>query len=589
MNFRLAACGFCLMILPLLNRPLTGGESRISLPLQHALVSMSEDNAVACWIFFSDKGALTGTWSKDQLVTRRSLARRAKVIAAGPLVDQTDLPIEPRYIEEVASKVIALRQRSKWFNAVSVLATPGQIQSVARLDFVARMDMVARFRRKEYLPLASAPLSSPAKSFSQIDYGQSLTQLAQINVPLLHETGNYGQGVLVGVFDNGFRLLSHEVFRSLDIAGTYDFVDHKTGVAPNNPSPAFGDHGVYTLSDIAGYAPGELIGPAFGASYLLARTENDSSETPIEEDNWIAAIEWADSLGVDVTSTSLGYLTYDPPYTGYTWQNMDGNTAMITRAANMAVAKGIVVVNSAGNNGFDTHNTLNAPADGDSVLSVGAVNADGTRSGFSSVGPTTSSPPRIKPDVMALGTGVKTASPTNPAGYLFGQGTSHACPLVAGVVALLLHARPSATPVEIMDALRATGSRSATPDNLYGWGVVDAAAALGYLGGQIPPTSYSLALPFPNPFNPTISIPVRVRYDIPRPSRVTLVIYDLLGRKVRTLIDGDLNPSSYSATWDGRNGSGNLVASGTYFYVLHASALGGGSTLVETRKLLLVR
>jgi serine protease AprX len=590
MSFRLTAYSFCFTLLTLAVNPLWGTASKIPASLQQRLASCPEDEAIACWIFFADKGTGNAKSSPEHLVTERSLARRAKVIRSGPLVDDTDLPVEPLYVEEVAARVLVLRHRSRWFNAVSVLATSAQIRSVARLDVVAHIDLMGRFRRQEDLPPTSAPLLPLTKLSTQINYGQSFSQLAQINVPLLHETGNYGQGVLVGVFDDGFRLLNHEAFTSLDIVGTYDFVDHKIGVAPNNPSSAFGWHGVNVLSNIAGYAPGELIGPAFGASYLLARTENDSSETPIEEDNWIAAIEWADSLGVDVTSTSLGYLVYDAPYGGYTWENLDGNTTMITRAADMAVAKGIIVVNSAGNNGFNgTHNTLNAPADGDSVLTVGSVNADGTRSGFSSVGPTTSSPPRIKPDVMALGAGVKTASATDPSAYIFPQGTSHACPLVAGVVALLLHARPSAPPMEIIDALRATASRSATPDNQYGWGIVDAVAALQYLGGQVPPSSYNLAPPFPNPFNPSVSIPVRVRYDIPRPSRVTLVIYDLLGRKIRTLIDGDLNPSSSFAIWDGRNETGYQVASGTYFYVLTASALGGGSGLTESRKLLLVR
>ena len=251
---------------------------------------------------------------------------------------------------------------------------------------------------------------------------------------------------------------------------------------PINPSPSFGAHGIEVLSPLAGNRPGTLIGPAFGATYLLARTENDSSETPVEEDNWVAAIEWADSLGVQVTSTSLGYKYFNAPYQSWSWEDMDGRTTVISRAATMAARKGIVVLNSAGNNGTSfTQNTLNAPADADSILAVGAVNPDGTRASFSSVGPTTDTPARIKPDIMAQGTQVLSASPVNTTGYLLLQGTSLACPLAAGVAALMVQAKPDASPMEIIEALKATASNAATPDNLNGWGIIDAAT-----GNQLP-------------------------------------------------------------------------------------------------------
>jgi len=243
---------------------------------------------------------------------------------------------------------------------------------------------------------------------------------------------------------------------------------------------------------LAGYAPGKLIGPAYAAGYLLARTENDASETPLEEDNWVAAIEWADSLGVDVVSSSLGYLDYDPPIPSWTWQDMDGNTTLITRAADMAVARGIVVVNGAGNNGFDpTHNTLLAPADGDSVITVGGVLPDSVRYVSSSCGPTTDNPPRIKPDIMTMGGLDYIALATGTSQYTFSAGTSFACPLAAGVVALLLQARPSATPMQIREALRATASNSSSPNNQYGWGIVNAVAALQHLTTGVQATSWT--------------------------------------------------------------------------------------------------
>ena len=178
--------------------------------------------------------------------------------------------------------------------------------------------------------------------------------------------------------------------------------------------------------------------------FFLAKQKIPGSETPHEEDNWIAAMEWADSIGVDVTSTSLGYLTFDPPFTSYTWEDMDGNTARITIAADLAVGKGIMVVNSAGNNGYSsTQNTLNAPADGDSVFTIGAVTSSGVRSSFSSVGPTFDG--RIKPDLMAMGSSVYHAD-SNGNSYSYGSGTSYSCPLVAGVCALILQKNPALVP-----------------------------------------------------------------------------------------------------------------------------------------------
>ncbi|MEJ2507834.1 MAG: S8 family serine peptidase, partial [Ignavibacteriaceae bacterium] len=236
----------------------------------------------------------------------------------------------------------------------------------------------------------------------------------------------------------------------------------------NNPDVSGHYHGTNTLSIIGGFKEGELIGPAYGSSYILAVTEDISSETPVEEDNWIAAMEWADSIGVDVTSTSLGYLSFSAPYVSYTWEDMDGKTARITIAADYAVSLGIVVINSAGNNGFNSdHNTLDAPADGDSVITIGAVTSNGNRSGFSSVGPTVDG--RIKPDLMAMGSSVYAAGTSSLTSYGTVSGTSYACPLAAGCAALLLSYQPSLIPMEILNLFRQTASQSNNPDRLMGW------------------------------------------------------------------------------------------------------------------------
>jgi subtilisin family serine protease len=344
------------------------------------------------------------------------------------------------------------------------------------------------------------------------------------------------------------------------------------------------------LSALAGYKPGTLVGPAFGATYLLARTENDSSETPIEEDNWVAAIEWADSLGVQVTSTSLGYKYYNAPYESWSWEDMDGRTTVISRAATMAARKGIVVVNSAGNNGTSlTQNTLNAPADADSILAVGAVTADGTRASFSSVGPTTDVPPRIKPDVMAQGSSVLAASATDPSAYVLAGGTSLACPLAAGVAALMVQAQPNATPMEIIDAMRSTASNATTPDNLYGWGVIDGVRAINRLTGTDTitprglPSTFVLHQNYPNPFNPR----TRIQYELPEAGTVTIGVFDILGREIRTLVSGDRPSGIFFVDWDGQDERGLPVSSGPYIARMQATGVSGTSTILFTKMMLL--
>ena len=280
---------------------------------------------------------------------------------------------------------------------------------------------------------------------------------------------------MVAVFDTGFDTLFHEAFSSMAIADRHDFVNGDADVA--NGGRGEGSHGTETLSVAGGFASGRLVGPAFQSTFLLAKTEDTDSETPVEEDNWAAAVVWAEARGADVISSSLGYLTYDPGFPSYTFSDMNGGTAISTRAADLAASRGIVVVNSAGNSGPNVQrNTLGAPADGRLVLTVGAVTSTGVRATFSSVGPTVDG--RIKPDVAAQGVAVVAAGPGTPSGYVSVNGTSFSCPLTAGVVALVLQARPSATVAEVEDAIRSTASQAAQPDNLLGWGIVNAAAAV---------------------------------------------------------------------------------------------------------------
>jgi serine protease AprX len=474
--------------------PLLAYEAPLGKFLDKRFTSISDTEQILVLITFTDKGNQNRYRSLDptRFVSEKSIRRRALVRSTVNIVDEQDFPVEQAYIDEVSHHVLTIRHILKWFNGVSAFVTKKQIGELRHLPMVKELELIGRWKRKligaDEPPVKDSPSSRQPSSTSSLDYGTSFTQLNQINVPAVHNLGIYGQGVTIGVFDNGVRLENHEAFSSMNIIAQHDFVDHKTSVVPNNPNTDpygidFGGHGTNTLSVIGGFKPGQLIGPAFKANFILARTENDSSETPIEEDNWAAGIEWADSIGVDVTSTSLGYLAFDSGWVSLTWQDMNGHTALITNAADRAVGLGIVVLNAAGNSGYNgVNNTLGAPADGDSVIAVGAVTSSGTRSGFSSTGPTTDVPPRIKPDIMAMGTAVKEASGLSTTGYVNNSGTSYSCPLAAGVAALIRCANPSLTPIQVREAMRQTASQASSPDNLMGWGIINALSAINYYG-----------------------------------------------------------------------------------------------------------
>jgi subtilisin family serine protease len=454
--------------------------------LKHRVVNTASDSEVLIWIFIKDKGQETNRYhsNPESIVSEKSVRRRMKVVKDNTSIDESDFPIFANYIDQIQSLGFRLKQKSKWLNAISGYIAISKLNLLSSLTFVKQIDLVACLPRNyettetEYQIEQNDTFSPKVLNPNAYNYGNSLTQLQQINVPALHNLGYTGQGVTICLMDAGFSRLSHEVFSTMNIIGMYDFVNNDPGVG-DSTDMGEGSHGTATLSVIGGFKEGKLIGPAFSSNYILAKTENTDSETPIEEDNWIAALEWADSIGVDVTSTSLGYLGYDAPFVGYTWENMDGNTARITIAADLAVKKGIIVVNSAGNEYFNsTHNTLVAPSDGDSVIAVGAVNSSGNRSSFSSVGNTVDG--RIKPDIMAMGSAVTIASSLSNTGYTTGSGTSFSCPLAAGVAALILSYNPNLTPMQVRDAMRNTASRNQNPDREYGWGIIDALSAIDF-------------------------------------------------------------------------------------------------------------
>lgn len=456
-------------------------ENKIGNMLSKALDNPSGGNYIV-WVYFKDKGPNAMSKLNDPLsiVSQRSLDRRLKVKPAGQLLDFTDVPLYSNYVNSVAANVVKVRHQIKWLNCMSVEANREQITAVANYDFVKGIELVERFVIKnedneissDVSPVFINPNDDPLADTLSYGTGNAVTQITQIKVNLVHNQGIRGQGIMIASFDAGFSNLTHEAFTTypMKIQSTYDFQN-------NTPTLTGHSHGTATLCLVGGYKPGKMVGPAYGSTFILGRTEVDPTERPVEMDNWIRAALWADSLGADIITSSLGYLDFDPGYTSYTWQDMNGNTLPITIAADLAVNKGILVSNSAGNDGSSTHNTLGGPADGDSVLTVGSVTSSGVRSSFSSVGPTTDNPPRIKPDVMAMGSSNYYASTTGN-NYSTGSGTSFSCPLTSGVCALVLSANKNLTPLQVMGILKKFASNSSSPNNQMGWGIIDASLAV---------------------------------------------------------------------------------------------------------------
>jgi len=434
---------------------------------------------VPVWVFLRDKGPRSAErWSEARgRLTPRALSRRQTRGTNVALVTFEDLPLERDHVDAVLRVGVRLRHRSRWFNALSVEADATQIRSLALLPGVARLDLVRRrVRSPEPTP---APLDEDLPPIELaphvLDYGDSYGQLAQINVPAVHDRGLHGEGVVVALLDSGFDNLGHEALATTDILATRDFVNGDDDVG-DGTDLGEGSHGTATLSTLGGFKQGQLVGPAYAASFILAKTENSENETIVEEDNWAAAAEWAEEMGADVISSSLSYFAFDDPTTSYSYEDMNGETAISTRAAELAAARGVVVVNSAGNGGFSERGNIGAPADGKRVLSAGAVDPDSRRTSFSSVGPTADG--RIKPDLAAQGRAVKIAASEATDLYRRANGTSFSCPLIAGVAALVLQAHPGYSVEQVSFALRSTASQASAPDNLLGWGIVDALAAI---------------------------------------------------------------------------------------------------------------
>jgi len=456
---------------------------------------MQAEQSQKYWIYFRDKGentssVLSRAATQQQRaaaigLSERALARRAKTMSAANIITMEDLPVAPSYLQQLSSAGITIQNTSRWFNAATAYMTDAQRVRIAALSCVTAIEPVRTFVRHD-LPASRSLLEKLTEPQADLlhSYGNSLAQVTQIHVPDVHNVRITGRGVLVGMLDSGFRWRVNESTQNMAVIKEYDFIQKDTITADEDgktpvDEPGQDSHGTLTLSVVGGYKEGTLVSPAFGAQFILAKTEYVPTESRVEEDNWAAGIEWEESYGVDVVSSSLGYSEFDNAADNYTYADMNGRTAICTKAAAKAARRGVVVVSAMGNEAATSWHYLTAPADADSIISVGAVSSAGALAYFSSVGPTSDG--RTKPDVVAQGMSTWGAT-IQPTVYTYSQGTSLSTPLAAGAAALVLSAHPELTPVQVRDALRNTATNAAAPDNNIGWGIINTYEAMLYHG-----------------------------------------------------------------------------------------------------------
>lgn len=421
-------------------------------------------------IYFNDKGEnRPGNFAPSDLLSERAIARRKK--AGIPFPDMKDIPVFSGYLGQIRSLGLTLQCTSKWMNtAVFKSKELFDINKIIILPFVSEARTVKKPSGKnEYIDkFAIVAEHANAEDFDR--------QITMINGGLLHSSGFDGSGILIGVLDAGF--INADKIQSLSalrvrkgIKSTWDFVNRNKNVYN------YHNHGTAVLSVLGGKTEGVIHGTAPGADFILLRTEDGESEYPVEEDYWAAGAEYADSSGVDIISSSLGYYNFDDPEMNYSFQAMDGNTTFVTRVADIAASKGILVVASAGNERNKSWKRIIAPSDGDSVICVGAVDADSIVSSFSSAGPAADG--RIKPDNVTMGVNVTVQVDVNQVTKM--NGTSFSCPVLSGLTACLMQAVPEATNAEIIDAIHKSADNYYSPDSLYGYGIPNMLKALTIL------------------------------------------------------------------------------------------------------------
>lgn len=476
------------------------------------------------WIYLLDKPNVSASINNPiTILTQKAIDRKNR---HGIAIDERDVPVNEDYITQLKTQNgITVLAKSKWFNAVHVRGTQTDINALTTLNFV------------DYILFANSNLNSGNRSVeiehkfqfeeqqrTSFVYGDTQNQVEMIAVQQLHLDDYTGEGITIAVMDSGFPAVNtmaafDRLRNNGDLLDGYDFVDRTDNIY----AFAGSSHGTRVLSDMAGYIENQFVGTAPDASYYLFRTEDTANENPVEESYWLEAAERADSLGVDMINTSLGYTTYDNPNYSYTPSEMNGTTAYITKGATIASEKGILVVTSAGNSGATSWQIVGAPADSPLVMSVGAVDANGDYAFFSSQG--SSAQPTQKPDVVAQGFSAYVVDENNT--IVQNNGTSFSSPILCGAVACLMQALPNTIPPnEIIEYVRQSASQYATPDNLLGHGIPNLGLARN-LALSVKDLNVSMISLHPNPFKDEIfaSIPETT-------SNMEVMIYNQLGQLV---------------------------------------------------------
>ncbi|MCY7352177.1 MAG: S8 family peptidase [Cytophagaceae bacterium] len=507
------------------------GKNKVYLVLVASLIAFSAfgQQPRKYLVTFRDKANSPYSVSRpESFLSARSIERRQR---QGIDVTPRDLPPNPTYVQGLRQAGVTVWYTSRWLNGALVEATTQQLDGLRLLPYVAGIESntalnVNRGERtveRGVKSLETHPI--PDEKAEVLNYGYSQPQVALIGADSMHARGFRGEGMLVGVLDNGFvnvntLPLFKPLFDENRIVGTYDFVNKSQNVYDR------GSHGTSVLSALAGYREGFLIGTAYKASFLLVHTEDDSGERLIEEANWLFGVEYADSVGVDVINSSLGYTTFDDPSTNHTYQDLNGQKTIATRAADWAAAAGIVVVVAAGNEGNKAWKYISAPADADSIIAVAAVDRNGQYAAFSSKGPRVDG--RVKPDLAAMGQGVVVGDPGGTISV--GSGTSYASPILAGMATGFWQAHPYLSGQQVIQALKESASQYTRPDEFLGYGIPNFVRASNWVSQNI---GGGMRL-YPNPSSGSQTIRVELPADFSSSSTFEARLTDLRGAALWT-------------------------------------------------------
>ena len=526
------------------------------------------------WIFLADKQDISGknTQVEEGYLTDKAITRRAQrgEARSATMFALQDAPISQVYEANLRESGLKIEQRSRWLNAVTARLSEEEVEQITALPYVRGTRPVAHLSpavlpRTPISPVIPERVSSNCPSSL---LGSSCNQLDIVNAIPAIERGINGTGVTLGLIDTNFSSdptppFSHPSLTHIRtddrLKGVRDFTQRDS----SQPCLGTDSHGMAVASVAVGYDEGEIIGPGYGANIYAAVTECTSYERNIEEDNFVAAVEWMEAEGVDVITSSLGYFEFNLGQQNYTKDDLDGDTGVTTIAMDWAASRGIIPITSAGNSGRAGAQTIGTPADGDSVIAVGAVWPDGPVVAFSSRGPTADG--RIKPDVSAQGIVVFLAAGAR--GYDISQGTSFSAPMVAGIVTQILQVNPDLGPREVWHALTSTASQANSPDNDIGWGIVNAdaaimhAIALNRSQDDLPvPSDLTIHTPYPNPFQDVVHFTIEAIQPV---SHARMTIIDVLGREVGTVYEGPIRTGGMPLQFDGSH-----LPPGVYAYTL---------------------